>query len=74
MVHALFNLVFLHWLSGQVNLREPFRKEFFISCSSIALLDVFLIGFQSQVFWGLIFAVQDRGVEMPDVELKSVTH
>lgn len=35
---------------------------------------MFPVGFQSQVFWGLISPVQDLELEIPDVGLKSLTH
>lgn len=30
----------------------PFRKELFIQCSPMIFLDIFLVGFQGQVFRG----------------------
>ena len=38
---------------------KPFKSGFFIPCSSIGSLDIFPVGFQSQVFWGLVSPVQD---------------
>lgn len=38
---------------------EPFRRGFFFLCSSTVFLDVLVIDFQGQVFWGLISPVQD---------------
>ena len=46
-------------------------KSFFPS--SFALLKVSPTGLQSQVFWKLIFLVQDPWAGEPDVELRSLT-
>ena len=51
----------------------PFRSGFSVPYCSIIFPDIFPIGFQSQVFWALVFPVQDLGVGMPDVEPESLT-
>lgn len=67
--YALFNLVFLHWFSDQVNLcASPLRAGFLFP---VAFLDIFPIGLQNQVFWRLISLVQDLRVGVSDV-LKSL--
>lgn len=54
-------------------MHKSLRVDFFVFCSSIVFLGVFLIGFQSQEFWGFISPVQDLGTGVPDVELESLT-
>ena len=59
----------LVWGSSEFD-HGPFKRGFSIPCSAIVFLDIFPIGFQSQVFWGLLSPVQDVGVGVPDVELE----
>ena len=49
---------------------EPFKSEVTVSYSPLVLLDIRPIGFQSQIFGGLIFPVQVPRVGGPDVGLK----
>ena len=57
MVHTLFNMVFALVLVSSESVHELFKSRFSVPCSSIVFLDIFFIGFQSQVFWGLISPV-----------------
>lgn len=52
------------------SVHEPFNGGFPFPYNSIVFLDIFPIGFQRQVFWELISAVQDLRVGVPFVELK----
>lgn len=74
MVHAIFNLVgFLLVLGLSESVHGHFKRQFSIPCSPVVVLDIFLIGLQSQVFGRkLISLVQDLGVGAPDAELKSL--
>ena len=67
----VFVFLFLTYFTLYVH--GPFKTRFSIPCSFMFFLDIFLIGFQSQVFEGLICLGQDLGVGVPDVELKSLT-
>ena len=49
---------FWDWVSFA---HDPFKSGFSIPCNSVAFPGMFLVGFQSQVFWGLISPVQDLG-------------
>ena len=48
---------------------KHFKKRFFIPCSSVVFLDIYPIGFQSQMFWELLSPVQDLGAGMTDMAL-----
>lgn len=57
----VYNLVFVCWFSGLVSLHvSPLRVKFF-PCSFIVLLDVFSVGFQSQLFGGLFLLCRGWG-------------
>ena len=60
------------WFSVWASWHKPFKNRFSIPCSSIVFPGMSSIAFQSQVFWGLASPVQDLGVGMPDVKLKSL--
>lgn len=46
---------------------EPFKAGFSFPHSSVVFLDVLSVGFQRQVFWGLISPMQDLRDGVPDV-------
>lgn len=67
--HALINLMFL-WFSGWMSLHfEPFKNRCSVPCSCV-FLEISSVGFQSQIFWGHISAMQDLKNRVHDVELK----
>lgn len=49
-------------LGSRVSIRTSPLKAISISSSSLGLLDVSLVGFQSQMFWGLISPTEVSGV------------
>ena len=53
-------------------LHAPFKSRVSVSYSPVALLNISPAGFQSQVFWGLIFLLQDHWAGEPDVGLGSL--
>lgn len=70
---VLFDLVFLHWCTGHVVCMWALKSRFSFLYSSVVYLDVLPVGFQSQLFFGLISPVPDLRVRIPNVELKSLT-
>lgn len=54
MIYALFDLVFFYWFPGQVSLCKPFKSEFSFIYISVVSLDIFPVGFQSEVFLSLL--------------------
>lgn len=67
-VCEFFSLVFLCCFLDQVKfLHEPFKSIFSIPFSSIAFLDIFIIGFQRQRLTSLL---EDVRFLMPEVQLK----
>ena len=64
-------MLFLHWVPElSESVRESCRSGISGSYSTLCLLDISPISFQSQVFWGLISLVQVLRVGAPDVGLK----
>ena len=62
MSHIFLNLVFSHWFFiRRVYIQAPV-KHISIPCSSMAFLDVFPVGFQSQVFGASSFLYRIRGL------------
>ena len=53
--------------------RVPFKSRVSVSCSPpVALLNLSPTGFQSQMFWGLIFLVQEPWAGERDVGLRTL--
>ena len=51
----------------------PFKSGISISYSLLALLNVSPTDLQSQMFWGLVFLVQDSWAGEPDMGLRPLT-
>lgn len=69
-----FLIVFLSLLSmSSEPARELFKSGLFCHYSFIVLLDMFLVSFQSWVFWGFLSPVQNLRGNVPYMELKSFT-
>ena len=49
------------------------RVGFSNPCNFLTFLAVFLIGFQSQLFWRLISPLYDLEVGVPDMEFESLS-
>ena len=74
LTQAPFNLLPLCWDLKCVRFNIcPLRAES-VSYSSLALLDISPAGFQSQMFWGLIFLMQEPWAGEPDVGLRKNPH
>lgn len=52
---------------------KPFSSRILVSYSSLALLNISLADFQSQMLWGLIFSVLDPWDGEPSVGLRALT-
>lgn len=69
-VHELFSLVFLHSFHVVGIVWGSFVSKISVPWSSVVFLHAFSVGFQSQVFWGLVSLVQHLRVGVPVVELE----
>lgn len=54
-------------------MHEPLNSRSSFLYNSTVFLDVFPVGIQSQLFWGLVSPVQDSMAEVPNVEFQSFT-
>lgn len=71
-LHPFLSGVFALVSGLSESVHEPFKSGFSFPYSSIVFLGIFNVGFQSQVFWDLVFIVLDLMVGVPNVELESL--
>lgn len=71
--YALFNWCFCAGFELSESACKPFKRvDFSAPYSFIVYMDIIPIDFQSPVFWGLVFPMEDLRVGVPNVTLESL--